>query len=497
MTGRREAREILASASVFCAMALVVLDAGMTSIALPTIAARFDVAPATAILVASAYQLALLIGIIPSAHLGERIGNRRLFILGLLLFTIASLFAAGTTSFALLVAARFLQGLGGAAIMALGIALMRATLGTARLAPVIGWHALNVALCAAAGPAIGALIIAVADWQWLFLANVPIGLFALAAARALPLVPPLPGTIDPPGILLFAAAAGLLFLTIQNLVDRPLLALPLAGLFLVAGRLLLDRERRGGAPLLPLDLLADRQFRLAATASISCFVAQAAGQLALAFHLQLTFDRGLVTAGALLASWPLTVALGSPLVNWLAARRDAGILCAGGALLLFAGLVGLHAMGPEASAIMLLPCIMLCGAGFGLFQVPSNQALFLGVPANRAAAAGGVQGTARLTGQLGGSLFLALLFAAAPMATAPRLAFALAAMFALGAALFSLRRTANFEGACAGTADDKGGLGLNSEGGATIALSGECAEVGAFFAARRPGGGRPTAPLAR
>src|SRR5690606_1793685 len=107
-----------------------------------------------------------------------------------------------------------------------------------RLAPVIGWHALNVALCAAAGPAIGALIIAAADWRWLFLANVPIGLLALAAARALPLVPPPTGTIDRPGMLLFAGSAGLLFLAVQNFVDRPLLALLLGGLFLAAGRLL-------------------------------------------------------------------------------------------------------------------------------------------------------------------------------------------------------------------------------------------------------------------
>lgn len=173
-------------AAVFLAMALVVLDAGITNVALPTISASLEVPPARVILVTSAYQLALLMGLLPAAHIAGRTGSRNVFVLGLCTFTAASLLAAIAPTFPALVAARFLQGLGGAAILALGISLLRGALGRDRLGSAIGWNALNVALCAAAGPALGALIIATADWRWLFLLNLPVGLIALTASRALP-----------------------------------------------------------------------------------------------------------------------------------------------------------------------------------------------------------------------------------------------------------------------------------------------------------------------
>ncbi len=98
----------LSTAAVLAAMALVVLDAGMTNVALPAIARSLNIAPAASILVASAYQLALVIGLLPVAHVAERVGSRRPFIAGVILFTLASALAAFAPAFPLLVAARFL-----------------------------------------------------------------------------------------------------------------------------------------------------------------------------------------------------------------------------------------------------------------------------------------------------------------------------------------------------------------------------------------------------
>src|SRR5688500_6648064 len=101
------ARRRLATAAILAALALVVVDAGVTNVGSPTIAQSLNVAPAESILVASAYQLALVIGLLPAAHIAERYGYRRLFIGGVVAFTAASTTAAFASAFFLLVAARF------------------------------------------------------------------------------------------------------------------------------------------------------------------------------------------------------------------------------------------------------------------------------------------------------------------------------------------------------------------------------------------------------
>ena len=437
----RSATQAIAVAVVLAAMALVVLDAGITNVALPTIAAAFDVEPSTSVLVASAYQLAVLMGLLPAAHLAERIGYRRLFFLGIVLFTAASALASYAPTFRLLVAARFLQGIGGAAILALGIALLRFALGTERLSSAIGWNALNVAVFAAAAPPIGAAILVAADWRWLFLVNVPIGMLTLAGARALPDVPPSASSISLASIGLHVGSAGLLFVGLQWLPERLAPAIGLIALAVAGYSLLIKVELPKPSPLVPFDLLLRRPFRMAVAASVFCFVAQSAGQLALPFYVQLGMSRSAAATGLVLACWPIAVALTSRKASRLAEQFHEGPLCAAGAAILSAGLVALFLLPAEASLSMLGFWSVVCGIGFGLFQVPNNRNLFLAAPPERSAAAGGMQGTARLAGQTSGSLLVTMLFVWSPIASAPRLAFAFAALFAIAAAFVSLGRS--------------------------------------------------------
>ena len=109
------ARERLGTAAVLAAMALVVLDFGMVNVALPTIALAFSRSPAESMLVVTAYQLTLLMGLLPGAHLADRIGYRKLFAAGVLIFAAAAAGSAMAPTLPLLVAARALQGFGGAA----------------------------------------------------------------------------------------------------------------------------------------------------------------------------------------------------------------------------------------------------------------------------------------------------------------------------------------------------------------------------------------------
>ncbi|QNM82617.1 MFS transporter [Sphingomonas sabuli] len=434
MTGR----EVAGTIAVLLAMALVVLDAGITNVALPTISAALHVSPATIVLVTSSYQLALLMALLPAAHVAGRYGSRRLFVLGVSIFTAASLAAALASSFPALVVARFVQGIGGAAVMALGIPLLRSVLGRDRLGAAIGWNALNVAICAAAAPAIGAFVLAAASWPALFLLNLPVGMLAFAAASALPADSGRGTRADPRSIVFHAAAAALLFLALENLVAIPFAAALLAFAGAACLGFLVRRNRFRAAPLLPLDLMGDRSLRLAVSASMLCFVAQSAGLLALPFYLQNTLRQNAVVTGQVLACWPLTVALTSRLAAKLAERVSTATLCASGTLILSAALLAIAALQP--GPVVLAFYATVCGAGFGLFQIPNNRNLFLLAPEDRGEAAGGIQGTARLTGQTAGGVIVSLTFTLSPpIGTLPCIFF-LAALFSLAAALFSLRQ---------------------------------------------------------
>ncbi|HEX8240748.1 MAG TPA: MFS transporter [Allosphingosinicella sp.] len=431
------ARERTGTVAVLAAMALVVLDAGLLNVALPTIAETLGETPARTILTVSAYQMALVVGLLPCAHLAERLGYRRLFVGGLALFSAASILCALAPSLPLLVAARVLQGVGGAAVMSLGIALLRFALGPGRLGEAIGWNALVVALCSAAGPIVGASILSIVPWPWLFLAKLPISAVALATAPALPKVEPTGLPVDVPGILLHASAASLILIATSSATFHPVVAVALVLMAVAFAALLIRRERTRKSPLWPTDLLALRSIRISVAASICCFTAQSAGLLALPFYLQLGLGHGPVIAGMVLTCWPLSVAATGPFANRLAQRFGSAPLCATGGALLGCALL-LSALWPAKDAATALAAgAALAGLGFGLFQVPNNRILFLTAPPERSAAAGGLQGSARLLGQTFGALLMSLLFAGAPAVDAARAGLALASTFAIVAALVS------------------------------------------------------------
>ncbi|MGI4950954.1 MAG: MFS transporter [Janthinobacterium lividum] len=175
-----------ATGAIMATLVLVVLDGVIADVALPTLAATLQVSAGASIWVVNSYQLALVMTLLPCAALGESLGLRHVFISGVALFTTASLMCALSPSLPWLVAARFVQGVGGAAVLALGIGLIRFTYPHRLLGSIIGWNATVIALSAAAGPTIGAAILSVTNWLWLFAVNLPVGAVVLLLARFLP-----------------------------------------------------------------------------------------------------------------------------------------------------------------------------------------------------------------------------------------------------------------------------------------------------------------------
>lgn len=434
----------LGVAAVLSAMALVVLDAGVANIALPSIAQAMRTTPARTVLIVTAYQLALVMALLPCAAVGERYGYRRVFVAGVMLFTAASALCALAPTLPWLLAARFVQGLGGSAVMALGVALLRLCVPQDQLGRAIGWNALTVALSGAAAPAIGALVLSVAGWPWLFVVNLPVGLAALAAGRALPVAKGSGARLDLTSIALTAGVFAALVVGAEHAVEAPVPAAWTMAAALLGIVALLKRERMKPAPLVPIDLLRSASFRSAVLASVACFTGQAAALIALPFHLRHGLAQSPLATGLYMTAWPLSVAATATVSGRLSERLPAAILCAIGGTCLALGMASAALWPLAADPRPMALFAVLCGVGFGLFNVPNNRTMFLSAPPRRSAAAGGAQGTARLTGQTAGAVIMTILFDTTSLETAPRTGLMTAAAFSLlaaGAALTRPRKT--------------------------------------------------------
>ncbi len=437
-----KARSVATMVAVFAAVSLVVLDAAIANLALPAIARSMHVTAAQSVGVMTAYQLALVAALLPCGALGEAVGYRRVFAAGVALFTAASLLCAFAPSLPWLLAGRFLQGLGGSAVMSLGMALMRQVTPPERLGTVIGWNAMVVAFSAAAGPAIGAAVLSVASWPWLFAVNLPIGLAVLAAWRVLPTTPGSKRSVDGLSAALNAIGFGALVIGAEFLSKQWPLAI---GLWLAAGvafTLLVRREAGQAAPLIPLDLLRVKPFRVSVLASICCFAGQSAALVSLPFYLQHGLKQSALVTGLCMTPWPVAVMVVAPLSGRLADKVSGAVLCMVGGALFAVGLILAVLLPLHGNPWPLAAITALCGVGFGLFQTPNNRSLYLSTPRERSGAAGGMQATARLTGQTAGAVLMTALFGIVSLDHAPRIGLGLGAALALAAGLISLARKA-------------------------------------------------------
>src|ERR1700742_4172981 len=173
-------------AAIWLAMTMSVLDGAIANVALPTIAGELHASAASSIWVVNAYQLAITVTLLPLAALGDRLGYRRVYMAGLLVFTLGSLGCALSHSLPTLTLARVFQGLGAGGIMSINAALVRFTYPKKFLGRGIGLNALVISVSAALGPTVAAAILARWSWEWLFAINVPIGVLAFAiGGRAL------------------------------------------------------------------------------------------------------------------------------------------------------------------------------------------------------------------------------------------------------------------------------------------------------------------------
>lgn len=403
-------------------LAMAVLTGSLANLALPTISREFGVSAAESIWVSNAYQLAVTMSLLPCASLGEKLGYRRVYLWGLVLFTVASGACALSQTFPQLVAARVVQGLGAAGVMSVNTALIRFIYPASQLGRGVGYNALIGGTTSALGPSIASGILAVADWHMLFTVNLPLGVLAWwVGRRSLPETPLGEHRFDLPSAVLNAAFFGLLILGIDGLghgQGKVAIALELVGAAVV-GVALVWRQLPQSNPLLPVDLFRRPVFTLSVSASVFSFTAQSMAFTSLPFFLVVALGRSQTETGLLMTPWSVAMAFTAIFAGKLADRYSAALMGGLGQAGLCLGLVMLAVLpmataGSVPLALVFVPATVLCGLGFGLFNPPNNRAIMAAAPRARSGGASGMQATSRLLGQTMGSALVAMLFNLVP-----------------------------------------------------------------------------------
>jgi len=392
---------------------LTFVDATVVNIALPVIGADLDAGLSALTWTVNAYTLTLACLILLGGSLGDRLGRRRVFIVGVAWFALASMLCGLAPNIQTLVAARGLQGVGGALLTPGSLAILQASFRPADRGRAIGaWSGLG-GIAGATGPFIGGWLIGVASWRWIFLINVPIALVVVVVARR-----HVPESSDPAASRHIdvtgagLAAVGLAALT-YGLIAWPTRGIGspgvwgslAAGLVAIAG--FLAWETRTSEPMLPLSIFASRVF--SATNAVTFAVYAALGGIFFWLVLTLQVVAGFTPLAAGVSLMPVTLIMlvFSARAGALSARIGPRIPMTAGPILAAVGVAGLARIGPDTSYLVdVLPPVSVFGAGLALTVAPLTATALAAVAESRAGLASGVNNA---VARIGGLLAVAVL----------------------------------------------------------------------------------------
>ncbi len=389
------------------------LSGSVANIALPTIARDLHVTAATSVWVVNGTQLAMTATLLFFASLGDARGAKRLYLAGLVVFTIATIGCALARSFEFLVLMRVLQGLGGAATIVNTNSLTRALYPPHEIGRSVAINAVFVAVGTAAGPTLGGIILSFASWPWIFTLTVPLAIASFVLGlRTLPELPGSGAPIDWTSGALAAVGFGGIIYAIDG-VSRQMPVLDvaiIAVLGIVAMTLFVRRQLRVAHPMLAVDLFRVPIFSVAVLASSATYTAQGLAYVSLPFFFQSVLGHTPLVAGLLLSAWPIMALLVATRIGPLSDRYSAPLLCTIGILVMGLGLACFALLPAAPATWMIVGCAAIAGAGFATFQTPNNRAIIATAPPHQTGRASGVMAAARLTGQTGGAALVAIIF---------------------------------------------------------------------------------------
>ena len=404
-----------ALASLCLSMLMPSLDTSIANAGLPTLAHAMAASFAQVQWVVLAYLLAITALIVGAGRLGDLFGRRRLLMAGIAVFTLASLACGLAGSLATLVAARALQGLGAAAMLALTVAMVGETITKERTGRAMGLLGTMSAIGTTLGPSLGGTLTAAFGWRSIFLVNVPLGIVNLLLARRwLPAPRTAPASARP---RLDVAGTLLLALTLAAYALAMTARMPLLLAAAAAGALLFVWiETRSAAPLLPLAMFRDP--RLVAGLATSALVATVIMTTLVVgpFYLARSLLLPGAVVGAVLSVGPAASALAGTPAGRLVDRLGAGrvMFCGLGAMLL--GATALALVPVAAGVPGYLAALLVMTLGYATFQPANNTALMADVDPARRGVVSGLLSLSRNLGLITGAAAMGAVFAAASSA---------------------------------------------------------------------------------
>jgi EmrB/QacA subfamily drug resistance transporter len=392
---------------------MILVDTTIVSVATPAIIDDLGASVNDVVWVTSAYLLAYAVPVLITGRLGDRYGPKNLYISGLAVFTLASLWCGLTSSIEWLIAARVVQGLGASMITPQTMAIITRIFPQARRGLAMALWGATAGVASLVGPIVGGLLVDSAGWEWIFFVNVPVG--AVAAVLAWRLVPRLEThthRFDWIGVALSGVGMFLLVFGIQEGHQKDwapwIWAMIIGGLVVLAAFVIWQHFNRA-EPLVPLGIFRDRNYSLA-NVNITAMGFTITAVL-FPFMLYAQLVRGLSPTKAAFLLVPMaimTIVLARP-VGLLTDRVHPRLLLAAGFALLFGSMVWLsREMTPDSSTLAVLLPMFVFGVANALIWAPNTATATRNLPVQQAGAGAGVYNATRQVGAVLGSAAIAV-----------------------------------------------------------------------------------------
>lgn len=399
---------------------MIMLDTTIVNVAIPAMSTGLNTTLDQILWVLNAYVLVYAVLLITAGRLGDLYGQRTLFAIGLLIFTVASALCGLSQTPSELIAARILQGVGGALLTPQTLAILTSIFPPERRGAAFGVWGGVAGLATLAGPTLGGAIITYIDWRWIFYVNVPVGIAALVATFLI--IPDLrPGRSHGWDVVGMVVATASLFAITFGLIEGQrynwgqIESLPItipevigAGVVLLILFIIWERYQR--EPLVPLNLFRERNFAVANWLAAAVSFGMLSTFLPFTIYLQSARGFSALTAGLTLAPMSLTSMFTAPFAGRMADRIGGKYILMTGIFLFAVGISGLaYFAGPDSTWINFLAPAIVAGLGIGMTFAPMTTVAMRNIKPQVAGSASAVLNTIRQLGAVIGSAVIGAL----------------------------------------------------------------------------------------
>ncbi len=399
-------------ASVSFALFMIMLDNTVVNVALPAIQRDLGIGVAELEWVVTGYALSFAVLMLAGGKLADMLGRRRIFLVGLAIFTVSSLLCGLAGSAPLLVGARVVQGVGAALMMPATLSIISATFPPRERGAALGIWAGVSAMALAIGPLVGGLITEHIGWNWIFYINVPVGLAGLVAARVIIRESKdtsheqrldLPGLVTS-GVALFALVYALIEANSRGWTSP--LILGLFALAAVAGTVFVLLELHQRLPMFDMKLFRNPTFAGANTVALLVSLAMFGVFFFISLYMQNVLGYSAVRAGVSFLPMTVLIILVAPFAGRASDRLGSRWLMTAGMTLVGCSLLVFAQLQTDSPYLLLLPGMLLGGVGMATTMTPMTAAALSSVPVDKAGVGSGMLNTFR---QVGGSVGIALM----------------------------------------------------------------------------------------